>query len=114
MRAKQDQEECDSVMQNDSFGVDIDSFLDLVGFGKENENNTATTLNLSGRTDVFGSRHNASAIASIIGGRKIPKIVVHTTSKTRCFAENYVPALRCGCLKTILSSCMTTRQSRNC
>jgi hypothetical protein len=53
MRAKQDQEECDSVMQNDSFGVDIDSFLDLVGFGKENENNTATTLNLSGRTDVY-------------------------------------------------------------
>ena len=43
----------DSVMQNDSFGVDIDSFLDLVGFGKENENNTATTLNLSGRTDVY-------------------------------------------------------------
>ena len=82
---KQDQDECDSVMQNDSFDVDIDSLLDLVGFGKEK--NTACPEGLT----YIGSRHNASA--SIIEGRKIPKIV-HKTSKTRCFAENYVPALK--------------------
>jgi len=83
--SKEVQDECDLVMRNDSFEVDIDSLLDLVGFGKEN------TSCPEGLTYV-GSRHNASASKSIIQGRKIPKIV-HKTSKTRCFAENYVPAM---------------------
>jgi mannosyltransferase OCH1-like enzyme len=79
---KQEQEQCNAILRNDSYKVDIKGLLDLVEYGKEN----STCPN---SLHFIGSKFNER---SIVEGRKIPKIV-HMTSKSRCFAKEFVDAI---------------------
>lgn len=76
----EEQEKCinRAVLKNDSFKVDIESMLDVVDYGKENSTCTKPSI-------YIGSNYEEG---SIVQGRKIPKII-HMTSKSRCFTENY-------------------------
>lgn len=81
--SKLEQDQCKVKMINNSFEVDIDSLLELVGVGAKE--NTTCPEDLT----YIGSRYNDG---SILKGRKIPKIV-HKTAKSKCFADLYVPAM---------------------
>jgi len=79
---KQEQVQCNAILRNDSYKVDIEGLLDLVEYGKEN----STCPHF---LHYIGSNFNER---SIIEGRKIPKFV-HMTSKSRCFAKEFVDAI---------------------
>lgn len=79
---KQEQMQCSAILRNDSYKVDIEGLLDLVEYGKENST-------CPDSLHYVGSKYNER---SIIEGRKIPKIV-HMTSKSQCFAKEFVDAI---------------------
>lgn len=80
--SREDQEQCQAILRNDSYKVDVKSLLDLVEYGKKNE---TCSRNLKFFKSKFDER-------SISEGRKIPKIV-HMTSKSQCFADEFVEVM---------------------
>jgi hypothetical protein len=79
---KEDQEQCKSILRNDSYALDIKSLLDLVGYGTEN-------VTCREGLKFIGSKFDER---SILEGRKIPKIL-HMTSKSHCFADEFVETI---------------------
>ena len=71
-------QQCTAVLNNDSFQVDIDSLLELLGFTKQN-------ITCPDDQILIDSKYHPG---SVIEGRKIPKIV-HMTSKSKCFTKAY-------------------------
>lgn len=75
-----EQEKCinRAALKRDSYEVDVDSLLDVVGYATQNSTCVKPPI-------FIGSNYDEG---SIVKGRKIPKFV-HMTSKFRCFTGNY-------------------------